>query len=124
MQIIKNKKVQLGFVIAALLFTVYFLFFRGGSDSPQLSPGTSFVTETVFNPVDIIVGRELLALLAEMKAIRIDKSIFDSPLFDGLNDLSVPIDPQPLGRNNPFAPFGSDVNATSTESATAGGLEI
>lgn len=49
---------------------------------------------------------EILALLATLRAIEFDTSVFESPVFLGLVDFSVPLVPEPVGRPNPFAPIG------------------
>lgn len=54
-------------------------------------------------------GREILALLAELKSVRLDESIFSDPMFQSLLDTSVELNPEPKGRPNPFAPLGKDV---------------
>lgn len=53
-------------------------------------------------------GREILALLADMKSIRLDESIFSDPMFQALQDTSVELVLEPKGRPNPFAPLGKD----------------
>lgn len=54
-------------------------------------------------------GREILALLAELKSVRLDESIFSDPIFQSLQDTSVELNQEPKGRPNPFAPLGKDV---------------
>lgn len=46
-----------------------------------------------------------LNTLDSLKQIKIDTSIFEDTLFGRLIDNSVPIDPIPAGRDNPFAPI-------------------
>jgi hypothetical protein len=53
-------------------------------------------------------GREILALLADMKSVRLDESIFSDPMFQSLQDISVELIAEPKGRPNPFAPIGKD----------------
>lgn len=53
-------------------------------------------------------GQEILSLLADLKRIRLDGSIFSDPLFQSLQDFSVELNPEPKGRQNPFAPLGRD----------------
>lgn len=54
-------------------------------------------------------GREILALLADLKKISLDESIFSDPIFQSLKDFSVELAPEPKGRQNPFAPIGKDI---------------
>lgn len=53
-------------------------------------------------------GREILTLLADLKKITLDESVFSDPVFRSLKDISVELIPEPKGRPNPFAPLGKD----------------
>lgn len=64
-------------------------------------------------------GGDLIALLAELKSIDLDTSILQNQTFLTLQDFSVSLSPEPVGRANPFAPLGtgnSVVAATTTPS--------
>jgi hypothetical protein len=72
------------------------------------------------------VGREFVSQLLAIQNIKFNFDIFKDPVFLGLSDFSKPIQDQPIGRPNPFAPIGegvgvrsSTVNSTSTP-ASAG----
>lgn len=52
-----------------------------------------------------IIGNRVLALLNEISKLKIDKSVFDSPMFKMLQDHTVDIPVQNVGRANPFEPF-------------------
>lgn len=54
-------------------------------------------------------GREILALLADLKSVRLDESIFSDPIFQSLLDTSIELNLEPKGRPNPFAPLGKDI---------------
>lgn len=64
-------------------------------------------------------GREILALLADLKSVRLDDSIFSDPAFQSLQDTSVELTAEPKGRPNPFAPLGKDVVLNEDFSAFA-----
>ncbi len=51
-------------------------------------------------------NREFLTILDTLNAIRLDAAILNNPHFQNLKDFSVTLTPEPLGRDNPFAPFG------------------
>ncbi len=51
-------------------------------------------------------GQQVLALLGKLKAIQLDNEIFSDPTFQSLQDFSIEIAPQPIGRSNPFLPVG------------------
>ena len=52
------------------------------------------------------VGRELLVLLSTLRSLTLEDQVLNDPEFMSLRDSSVPIEPNPLGRRNPFAPIG------------------
>ncbi len=56
-----------------------------------------------------VVGNDLLVLLLELKALSLESEIFTDEAFINLKDFSTEIRPQPVGRNNPFASLGVDV---------------
>ena len=47
-----------------------------------------------------------------MAQVNLDDSLFSSLTFKNLRDNTVSFSPQPSGRNNPFAPVGTDFNVT------------
>jgi hypothetical protein len=51
-------------------------------------------------------GRDFLRTLANLQSLKLDDGIFTATVFSSLVDFSVPIQPQPKGRNNPFEPVG------------------
>ena len=52
------------------------------------------------------VDNELIALLLELKSIRLDESVFADTTFQSLQDFSQTLVLEPVGRVNPFAPLG------------------
>jgi hypothetical protein len=65
-------------------------------------------------------GAQVIALLARLKAIKLNGQIFSDSHFTALQDWSVTIAPQPVGRANPFLPaYGaaSVVSSSSTKVA-------
>lgn len=64
-------------------------------------------------------GREILALLADMKSIKLDASIFFDPAFQSLVDTTVKLNEELKGRPNPFAPIGKDIVLSDDFSAFA-----
>lgn len=127
----QHKKIFLFGGIFVGVVILYFLFFSGGQSpaqgaSTKASPG-GLVTEVAQSSSDVIVGRELLNLLAEIQTISLDFSIFDNPVFGSLEDWSRPIEPQPLGkslgRKNPFSEFSSDESVAAAKAAQAQATE-
>lgn len=59
-------------------------------------------------------GGDLIALLAELKSIDLDTSILQDPTFMTLQDFTVSLSPEPVGRSNPFAPLGTANSSAAT----------
>jgi hypothetical protein len=101
------KKIIVPVVIAALLFAGYNFFLKGdGSDS--------LLNVTTATPDDAL-GTEIIRAINQISTLKLDRSIFDDPIFSTLVDRSEEIAPEKTGRANPFAVIGSS-NSTSTNS--------
>lgn len=117
----KNKKIFLVVGIVAAVVILYELFLSGGSEAPKNAAydptAGGLVSEFSVSPADVIVGHELLAMLARLQSISLDASIFGDPSFARLKDKSKPIGSEPfgkaVGRRNPFSDFGKGVATTS-----------
>jgi len=110
MKITYQKILYAVFGLMVVVTVVYFSSGGGGGG-----------TVAVAAPDEIVVGKELLDLFDQMKLITLDQNIFTNPVFNSLNDFGLTIAPQPIGRNNPFAPLGTSNSAgtTTTETITA-----
>lgn len=53
------------------------------------------------------VGKDLMITISKLKSLTLDETFFNDPIFKSLNDFSVPIIPQEVGRSNPFSPIGA-----------------
>jgi hypothetical protein len=60
--------------------------------------------------------QNLVATLLQLRAVKLDGTIFTEPTFRALQDFSTQIVPEPVGRPNPFAPI--TVQATSTAASS------
>ena len=98
----KNKKTLLitGGVVVLLIIIVWMMI-GGGSGSKT---DTSLVA-VASDPVELIIGREMLAALDKMKSVKLDTSFFSNPVYKSLEDFTVQIPKQPIGRRDPFAPI-------------------
>lgn len=99
MDFLKQHKTKL--LIGAILlfaFILYGVFFTGDDDTALLTSDVS--SEAAAGNADLI------NLLTQLRSLTLDETFFDNPTFRGLSDFSVEILPQPVGRQNPFAPFG------------------
>ena len=57
-------------------------------------------------------------ILQQMAKVNLDDSIFSNQIFQGLKDNTVSFSPQASGRNNPFAPIGSDSGITGQSTSS------
>lgn len=96
MNLLKNTKVMGGTVVLVALLVLVYYYWGGNSGTP----------EPVLTQQDVSVSQDLLLTLNNLRAIKLDPSIFSDPLFQSLTDFGVTIPPQPTGRGNPFAPVG------------------
>lgn len=94
-----NKTTIILLIVLVLGAFAYFFVLGGNSSSDTLlfQQNPSGISDNV--------GTEILALLNQIQSIEIDASIFSSPVYQTLRDYSVPIPPQNVGRQNPFAPI-------------------
>ena len=51
-----------------------------------------------------LVGAQVLSMLNQIRSLDIDSEFFKSSAYTSLNDYSVQVPPQNVGRPNPFAP--------------------
>lgn len=57
--------------------------------------------------------REILSLVLELKSLNLSSDLFNSSVFRSFKDFGVVIEPQPVGRSNPFAPIGVEIEDVS-----------
>lgn len=108
-----DKKTIMAFLFMVALLII-FLFYSLSNRSPE----SGEITMLPISPLDGKLGRELLVALAKLKSTKLDKSIFDDPVFNSLKDFGVEIAPQPIGRRNPFALF-EEKEGTKAKSSPA-----
>lgn len=101
----KYKKIIVAIIIIIVLFFIYSFFFGGEKDDSLLS-------STSNGPISgaDVIGSELIQALNEIETLDLDRSIFEDPIYRSLVDRSQPIPPEPVGRDNPFAPISVIVN--------------
>lgn len=107
--ILKYKKIIISIVVITIAFFIYSAYFKpaqnGALVAVENQTGRQFAA-----------GKEVLTLLIDLKSIELDGSIFEDKSFKSLEDFSLPIDPEPKGRINPFAPIGTEpMEATQEE---------
>ena len=97
--LLSPKNLITGVVVLALAGLAYF-YFQGSSSSAGVS---SLLTSTASSAGG--VGSAELTLLSQIQSLQIDTSLFKLPSYGTLQDHTVPIPQQNVGRQNPFSPF-------------------
>lgn len=67
---------------------------------------------------DTIVEDTFLGTLLNISSLSLNDSVFGDPRFSSLQDFTVTLIPQPLGRTNPFLPAGTVAPTASTTTST------
>lgn len=96
----KRLVIALG-VVLALIFFGYTFFIKDSA------------VPTVISQTSSEAGDNILLLVETLNKITIDKTLFESPLFLGLQDFSVELYPEQIGRPNPFASVGAESPSTN-----------
>lgn len=103
----KNLLLMLVLLVAG--FYLYSYFFVGGDTS------TEVLTVTTLSGEDTALAGDLLLVLADLRTLKLDESLFSDPVFQSLKNFRVELTPEPIGRDNPFAPLtgaGSSQNSS------------
>lgn len=98
---LNKRTLAISGLLIAVLAGVFFFWFSG-----RPSDEAPTITAIPASSLDVTLGRGLLVTLAKLKSTALDTSIFDDPVFASLKDFGIEIEPQPVGRRNPFAEFG------------------
>lgn len=93
------KNLGLALVVALLLWAGY-SFFKGEDEM--------LVTRDVALNEAVLDGQEFLSRLRELESITLDGAILEDPRFQSLIDFTVIPESEEVGRENPFAPIGSE----------------
>jgi len=102
-EILKYKKALLIITVIIVAFVVYSYLFKKDASPQLIAPDSTSLQTSQFS-----AGREILALLSDLKSLQLNNDIFSNKAFRSLEDFSLPISSEPKGRNNPFAPIGID----------------
>lgn len=132
----QNKKVALFLGILVFVAAVYFIFFTGKDNESGNTSASGdrdgLVSELSVSPSDLSVGRDLLVMLLELRSLSLDSAFFTNPAFTNLEDFTVVIEAQPLGkalgRRNPFSssftPVSQSLASTNAKENGAGSVGI
>ena len=109
----KIKNIIIFAVIAVVVILIYVYFIKPSPELPTLvsSQVTTVADSTngLSSDNNSAVAGEFLALLLNVKSIKLNDAIFSDNAFISLHDSSITLIPDGTeGRVNPFAPLGSD----------------
>ena len=109
----KLKKIILVIVVLGVLFVLYSIFIKPDPTSETLVAGRSGAGTPASQDAQVI-GTQISQALLKIEQIKLERAIFDNPIFSSLEDRSQQIVDEPIGRTNPFAPLGdTSVNVSS-----------
>ncbi len=66
----------------------------------------SFSSSITFDPSSDNMGQDLIKIANSLSQANLNRALFTQSGYRLLNDFTVPLVPEPLGRLNPFAPIG------------------
>ncbi len=127
---IKSKKFIITFSIVFLVLGICFkdnLFLNIASGS-NLDGSSGSAENNTFIANNVVSDTMFISALTSLEKIKIDKEFFESNIFKSLVDNSVNINSSIPGRDNPFAPIGSEklkvTNTTTPKISTVEPTEI
>ena len=74
---------------------------------------------TDIKTTDSVDAKYIYNILQQMAQVNLDDSIFSNHVFQNLKDNTVSFSPQSSGRNNPFAPVGTDLGGVQSATSTS-----
>lgn len=111
----KIKNIIIFVTIAAIFVLIYIFFIKSAPVEESLvvstpAPNMNGAPITMDNSNNTsLVAKDFLALLLNVKNIKLNDSIFSDGAFNSLHDSSIILEPDGTeGRVNPFAQFGND----------------
>ncbi len=103
------KKILIAVGVLVVIFVVYRIFFAKEPEAPLSSE-----TATGLPAED----GDLLSLLLQLKSLKLSDELLADPTFVSLQDFTVELAPEPVGRRNPFAAIGA-VEKTQPTASTS-----
>lgn len=113
MELLKKNFTLIGIIVIVILGAIWYVMAAGGgaADAPVEVTEGGVLVATEGDP-EAAADPDVLKLLLDMRAIKLDGRLFRSPAFRALQDTGKQILKEPQGRQNPFAPVGSDGDMT------------
>lgn len=106
MQIIKKYKTILIIILIVVVGGIAYKALFNTDKTKDLLTSDSNLSNT--ENLATIVESDLLSLLLDIRSVKLDGGIFTKEIFNSLQDFGQEIVPESIGRENPFAPIGSD----------------
>jgi hypothetical protein len=110
---ILEHKFVAGIITVVILGALWYGLSNSGAQAPILQ------TEAPVSESD----KELVSTLLTLRAVQLNGTIFQDPVFQSLQDFTTEITPEPVGRPNPFAPLQIKATTNSTQRATIFGKQ-
>jgi len=97
----KYKNIVIGVAVIIVAFIAYAVF------SGRSTPSDQGLTSQTPSGLPSEDGEDLVSLLLQLKSINLSSDLFADTTFATLQDFSVELAPQPIGRRDPFATIGA-----------------
>jgi Na+/melibiose symporter-like transporter len=104
------KKIILPLIIIIIGFVAYSIFFKKDES-------TSLLKKEVATSSDVL-GADIIRAINQISSLELRRDVFNDPIFKTLVDRSEEIKPEPVGRQNPFAPIGAVSDASNATTTT------
>jgi hypothetical protein len=108
MELIRKNFAVVGIVVIVVLAATLYVLMSGGSTTAVETTEGGALVAVQGADIEAQDDPDVLKLLLEMRAIKLDGRLFTSPAFRVLQDTGKEVIKEPQGRNNPFSPTGSD----------------
>lgn len=112
MEFLSRYKTQAIVLLAVLVAAVVWYGLSG------TTPPTTLLTTQSVSDQSGVADRGVVETLLTLRTVSLSGTIFSDPAFMGLKDFGTQIIPEPVGRENPFAPLPPSVRPTSTPRTT------
>lgn len=128
MELLKKNFPLIGIILIVVLGAVWYALSSGSGTDAAIEVTDGGVLVATEGDPEAGADPDVLKLLLDMRAIKLDGRLFKAPAFRALQDTGKQILAEPKGRQNPFAPVGGDGDFTfdgaaeDAENQQGGGL--